>query len=100
MTWNKLIHHIMLIAAFVCLVMCPSAHALSDNVRLDFVYKVVKKTLQKDFKSGSNVSPVHLSNNNQNDIFVQSKDAQKPLILSPPHVALNLSILSIVRLIL
>ena len=100
MTWNKLIHHIMLIAAFVCLVMCPSAHALSDNIRLDFVYKVVKKTLQKDFKSGSNVIPLHLSNNNQNDIFVQSKDAQKLLTFSPPHVALNLSILSIVRLIL
>ena len=100
MTWNKLIHHIMLIAAFVCLVMCPSAHALSDNIRLDFVYKVVKKTLQKDFKSGLNVTPLHLSNNTQNDVFVQYKDVEKLLIFSSSNPTLNLSILSTVRLIL
>ena len=100
MMLNKLFHHILLIAAFAYLVMCPSVQALGDNIRHDFVYKVGTKTLQKDFKSGFNVTPLHLSNNNQNDIFVQCKDAQKLLTFPPPHSTLNLSILSTVRLIL
>ena len=100
MTFNKLFHHILLIAAFVYLVMCPSVHELGDNIRHDFVYKVGTKTLQKDFKSGLNVTPSHLSNNAQNDSFVQLKDAQKHLFFSPLHSTLNLSILSTVRLVL
>ena len=99
MTLNKLFHHILLIAAFVYLVMCPSAHALSDTIRHDIICKVTK-TLQKDFKSGMNVTTLHLPKNNQNDIFGQSKDTQKLLIFSPPYSTLNLSILSTVRLIL
>jgi hypothetical protein len=100
MTLNKLFHHILLIAAFVYLVMCPSVQALGDNIRHDFVYKVGTKILKKDFRSGLNVTPLHLSNNTRNDSFVQLKDAQKHLFFSPPNSTLNLSILSTVRLIL
>ena len=100
MTLNKLFHHMLLIAAFVYLVMCPSVQALGDNIRYDVVPKVGAQILQKDFKSGLNVTTLHLSNNAQNDSFVQLKDAQKHLFFSPPHSTLNLSILSTVRLIL
>ena len=100
MTFNNLFRHILLIAAFVYLVMCPSVHELGDNIRHDIVYKVGTKTLQKDSKSGLNVYNLHLSTNAQNDSFIQYKDAQKHLFFSPPHTNLNLSILSTVRLIL
>ena len=100
MTLNKIFHHILLITALVYLVMCPSVHELGDNIRHDFIYKVGTKTLQKNFKGGVNVTPLHLSNNTQNDSFVQLKDAQKLLTFSPPHSTLNLSILSTIRLIL
>ena len=100
MTLNKLLHHILLIAAFVYLVMCPSVHELGDNIRHDFVYKVGTKTLQKDFRSGLNVTTLHLPNNTRNDIFGQSKDTQKLFFFSPPYSTLNLSILSTLRLIL
>jgi hypothetical protein len=100
MTMNKLLHHTLLITAFVYLLMCPSAHALSDTTRHDVICKVVTKTLQKDFKGGVNVTTLHLPNNTRNDIFGQSKDTQKLLIISPPYSTLNLTILSTVRLIL
>ena len=94
MTFNKLFHHILLITAFVYLVMCPSVYGLGDNIRHDVVHKVGTKTLQKDFKNGLSVTPLHFSNNTQNDSFVQLKYAQKHLFFSPLHSTLNLSILS------
>ena len=100
MNSDKIFQHILLIAAFIYLVMCPAIHELDNNIRHDVVLKVEAKILQKDFKKGFNDTFSKLSNNIQTGIFSQSRTAQELPIFSSSHSTLNLSILSTTRLIL
>lgn len=100
MVLNSLCHHILLVLAFVYLVMCPSVHELGDSIRHDVVYKSGTKTIQMDFKNHLSPAPLHVFNHNRNDIFVQSRDAQKLFFCLSLHPTLNLTIISTVRLIL
>lgn len=100
MVLNRLCHHMLIIVAFVYLIMCPSVHELGDSIRHDVVYKAGTKTIQKDFKNHLSPAPLHVSNHNRNDIFVQSGDSQKLFFCLSLHPTLNLTIISSVRLIL
>ena len=100
MNLNKIFHTILLIAAFIYLVMCPSVHELGGNIRHDVALKVGSKTLQKDFKKGFNFSFSKLSNDTQTGFFVQSMNTRELPIFSSSPSTLNLSILSTIRLIL
>ena len=100
MNSNKIFQHILFIAAFIYLVMCPAVHELSDNIRHDVALKVEAKILQKDLKKGFNDTFSKLSNNTQTGFFSQMRTVQELPIFSSAHSTLNLSILSTIRLIL
>ncbi len=100
MNSNKIFQHILLIAAFIYLVMCPAIHELDNNIRHDVALKVEAKIQQKNFQKGFNLIPLKIFHSTQTGFFVQSKTRQELPIFPPSQSTLNLSILSTIRLIL
>jgi len=97
---TRAIHHTLFIAAFICLIMCPTVHELGDNVRHDVVFKGGAKTLQRSLQKGGIATPSPLPHTIQTAFYLQSQTAQELLLIASFHTALHLSVLSSVRLIL
>ena len=80
--------------------MCPVANEINDNIRHDLVRKIGLKKTQNNLKKGGNTAPAPSTFNIQSVHCLQLRTSQEHPILSSSYSALNLSILSSVRLIL
>lgn len=91
-----------IIFAFILfnLIISPSMHELSNNIRHDVVTKAGAKILGKNFKKGFSFTPLILSNNNLTDSFYQFRTEQNFPIFKSSNPTSTLSILSTVRLTL
>lgn len=98
---SRAIHHILLIVAFICLVMCPTVHEFGGNVNHVVIFKGPAKTIPKNSQKDGTTTPTQFSYTIQTAFYhLQSKTAHDFVTLPSSHSTLNLSILSSVRLIL
>ena len=93
-------HNILYLLAFVYLVMCPSVHQLSDLVRHDITPQFGKQLPHKTFKKGFNLTPFNFHNHTKTEDFLQCKTFVEIKFSPSLFSAINLSILSTVKLIL